>query len=202
MFREAQERHIPYDFAMDFYDPSRMFCSEVGSYAYKQFGIQLWTAESTISSEGVVRVMNTFGVQNFVTQMPSDLEYDPQLSVVGEWRDLNGLFEDHLYSAVIDAMLECAEKGEEVEYIVWVLPLVRIVKAYSQLLNLAGRTGPIPEGMSALVATKSDAFIRRHEALKIEVLAQAENVKKEHGYTPPYWELVRMAEEAVDCKLK
>ncbi|HCI70541.1 MAG TPA: hypothetical protein DHV30_08075, partial [Balneola sp.] len=40
MFEEVQQRHIPYDFKMNFYDPEAMFCSEVGSYAYKNNGIQ------------------------------------------------------------------------------------------------------------------------------------------------------------------
>ncbi len=77
MFNESQNRHIPYDFKMDYYDSSAMFCSEVGSYAYKQFGINLWESESTISSNGIIEWLNNFGVENFVTQMPSDLEYDP-----------------------------------------------------------------------------------------------------------------------------
>lgn len=202
MYEEAQSRHIPYDFRMNFYDPEEMFCSEVGSYAYKQFGIQLWSTESTISSDGVVKVMNTFGVENFVTQMPSDLEYDPQLSVVGEWRDMEALFEDHLYNSVIDAMLACAEMGEEIKYNVWMLPVVRLAKAYSKVLNVFGGVGPVPEGMSALEAAKSDAFIVRHENLKQRVREEAEEFREENNYTPPYWELVSLAEEATGCKIK
>jgi hypothetical protein len=202
MYEEALSRHIPYDFRMDFYDHEEMFCSEVGSYAYRQFNVQLWSAESTISSDGVVKVMNTFGVEHFVTQMPSDLEYDPQLSVVGEWRDMNALFEDHLYNSVIDAMLACAEKGEEIEYKIWMLPVVRIAKAYSKLLNWVGRVGPVPEGMSALEAAKSDAFISRHESLKQKVRERAESFKQEKGYTPPYWELIRIAENTTECKVR
>lgn len=199
MFEEAQKRHIPYDFKMNFYDPKAMFCSEVGSYAYKEYGVQLWPAESTISSDGVVKVMNTFGVENFVTQMPSDLEYDPQLSVVGEWRDMNALFEDHLYNAVIDAMLVCAEKGDEIEYNRWMLPVVRVVKAYSKILNWFDKVGPVPEGMSAIEAAKSDAFINRHETLKQQVREKSENFRQEKGYQPPYWELVRIAESETGC---
>ena len=77
-YEETTSRHIPYDFAMDFHDDSEMFCSEVGSNAYAQYGLHLWTPVSTISSQGIVNWLSLFGVQNFVTQMPSDLEYDPQ----------------------------------------------------------------------------------------------------------------------------
>lgn len=200
MFEEAQKRHIPYDFKMNFFDPEAMFCSEVGSYAYKQYGIQLWQSESTISSYGVVTLLNTFGVENFVTQMPSDLEYDPQLAVVAEWRDTNALFEDHLYNAVIDAMLVCAENGEEIDYKEWLLPVVRLAKGYSYLMNLIGKTGPVPEGMSAMQAAKSDAFINRHEALKEKVRIETTEFSETQNYIPPYWELVQMAEEMSGCK--
>ncbi|HET8865165.1 MAG TPA: YiiX/YebB-like N1pC/P60 family cysteine hydrolase [Gracilimonas sp.] len=200
MFEEAQKRHIPYDFKMNFFEPEAMFCSEVGSYAYKEYGIQLWQSESTISSYGVVTLLNTFGVENFVTQMPSDLEYDPQLAVVAEWRDTKALFEDHLYNAVIDAMLVCAENGEEIDYNEWLLPVVRLAKGYSYLMNLIGKTGPVPEGMSSMQAAKSEAFVNRHETLKEKVRTKAAVFSETQDYTPPYWELVRMAEEATGCK--
>lgn len=199
MFEEAKSRHIPYDFKMNFFDHEAMFCSEVGSSTYKNNGIQLWQSESTISSYGVVTLLNTFGVENFVTQMPSDLEYDPQLSVVAEWRNSEALFDDHLYNAVIDGMLECAEKGEEIEYNHFLLPVVRVIKGYSVIKNWFGGVGPVPEGMSATQALKSDAFISRHEALKMETRAKAEEFEMTNGYTPPYWELVKLVRESTSC---
>jgi hypothetical protein len=200
MFEEAQNRHIPYDFKMNFFDPEAMFCSEVGSYAYKNNGIELWQSESTISSYGVVTLLNTFGVENFVTQMPSDLEYDPQLVVVAEWRDTESLMDDHVYNAVIDAMLECADQGKEIEYNHFLLPVVRILKGYSVVKNWFGGVGPVPEGMSATQALKSDAFINRHIELKENLNNKVTVFSKEEGYNPPYWELVRMAEESTGCE--
>ena len=56
----------------------------------------LWYAALEISFQYfVTRVVNwlsDFGVEHFITQMPADLEYDPQLSVVAEWRDPETLF--------------------------------------------------------------------------------------------------------------
>lgn len=200
MYEEANSRHIPYDFKMNFYDPEAMFCSEVGSYAYNQYQIKLWQSESTISSNGVVTLLNTFGVENFVTQMPSDLEYDPQLSVVAEWRDTESLMEDHIYNAVIDAMLECADAGKEIDYNHFMLPIVRVMKGYSMLKNAFGGIGPIPEGMNATQALKSDAFINRHKVLKNQLTEEVENFRKREGYNPPYWELVEMAEGLTGCE--
>lgn len=194
-YREAQTRHIPYDFQMNFHDSTAMFCSEVGSYAYKHYGIQLWQAVSTISSPGVVNWLHTFGVENFVTQMPSDLEYDPQLSVVAEWRDPETLRKDHIDNAVIDVLLERADAGETIGYNIWALPFVRVIKAYCVVLNWFGKEGIIPEGMSATRALKNNTFVDKHVQLKQRTEQAVQSFTTAHGYTPPYWQLVALAKQ-------
>ena len=193
MYREALERHIPYDFKMNFNDPSAMFCSEVASGAYRPFGISLWQAVSTISSPGVVGLMNGFGVENFITLMPSDLEYDPQLAVVAEWRDPATLYKDHIYNAVMDVMLEWADSGQAVSINPWMLPVARVVKAYSLLLNLFRIEGPVPEGMSATRALRNKAFTDAHSLIRERTEEKARRFQGREGYVPPYWQLVSMA---------
>lgn len=194
MYGESQSRHIPYDFKMDYNDPSAMFCSEVGSYAYKQFGLPLWEYPSTISSDGIINWLHSFGVEHFVTQMPSDLEYDPNLSVVAEWRDQQTLFKDHLDNAVMDALIERANSGEQIDYNIWLLPLARVLKAYSFLQTSFGKEGVIPEGMSAVTALKNNDFVARFQQLKEQTAAKAAAFEREQGYLPPYWQLVKFAE--------
>lgn len=196
MYNTAFRKHIPYDFKMEFHDPAAMFCSEVGSYAYSKQGLHLWQAVSTISSPGVVNWLQTFGVENFVTQMPSDLEYDPQLSVVAEWRNPETLLKDHIDNAVMDVLLQRADRGEVIEYKLWQLPFVRIVKGYCLLLNLCGKPGIIPEGMSATQALKNNTFVDKHTSLKNSTEKAVRDFIKRNGYTPPYWQIVRLAESA------
>src|SRR5207253_7493734 len=81
---EAMNRHIPYDFAMDWSDPSQQFCSEVASAAYSPLGVKLWMNLSHLSTPGVTAWLSALGVRHFETQEPSDLEYDAQLRVVAE----------------------------------------------------------------------------------------------------------------------
>jgi len=194
--QESEKRHIPYDFKMNFYDSSAMFCSEVGSFAYKKHGIQLWQAKSTISSTGTAQWLNTFGVENFVTQMPSDLEYDPQLSIVAEWCDPETLFKDHLDNAVMDALLERANQGEVITYSPWLLPIARVVKGYSMLQNIFGKPGIIPEGMSATRALKNNSFVEMYQRVRSRTEEKVNIFIKENGYRPPYWQLVAFAEES------
>jgi len=193
---DARRRHIPYDFAMDFADHSKLFCSEVVSAAYEPFGVTLWMGLSRISSPGLVGWLSRFGVRHFETQEPSDLEYDPQLTVVAEWRDLQTLYSDHIDNAVVDAMLEGAEQGDALGYPWLLLPLARAVKAYSSLLNAVGLVGPVPEGLSAAGALRNRQFSRMHAAIKQRVVLLASEFERVHGYRPPYWNLVDLARRA------
>ena len=193
--KSARDRHIAYDFAMDSGDTSKMFCSEVVSAAYTAEGVHLWRGLSTISGPGTVTWLAYFGVEHFETQEPSDLEYDPQVRVVAEWRDPETLFKDHIDNAAIDVLLEGAEAGETLSYDWLALPVARLMKGYSVLLNLFGREGPVPEGMNATAGLRNTKFSALHRRIFEGVLARAEVFRKEKGYTPPYWELLKMARE-------
>lgn len=59
-----------------------------------------------------------------------------------------------------------------------------------------GAVGPIPEGMSATTALRVDWLKRRHADLRERLLPRVEAFRRERGYTPPYWELVRLASAA------
>lgn len=194
--REARSRHIPYDFAMDYRDPRKQFCSEVVSGAYAARGVTLWMGMSHISSPGLIDWLAALGVRHFESQEPSDLEYDPQLRVVAEWRGTRTLFRDHVDSAVIDALLERAAAGERLEHAWHLLPPYRLAKGWSAIGNRFGAVGPVPEGMSATTALRVTRLARRHADLAGQVLAEAETFRRERGYVPPYWELVRLAREA------
>jgi hypothetical protein len=197
MLARARTERIPYDFTMDYEDPRRLFCSEVASAAYRDEGITLWTGLSTISAPGLRRWLASFGVRHFETQEPSDLEYDPQLVVVAEWRDAATLAADHIDNAVIDAMLEGAERGDALGYRWYRLPPARLAKAYSWARNRAGGVGPVPEGMSAAAALRNQAFSARQRALASDVAERAAAWRGEHGFPPPYWVLLELARQAV-----
>jgi hypothetical protein len=197
---EARRRHIPYDFAMDWRRHERMFCSEVAAAAYESCGVALWSAQSRISTPGVAAWLAAFGVRNFETQEPSDLEYDPQLAVVAEWRDPAVLFKDHVDNAVVDALLAAAERGLRLEAPTWALPVPRIAKAFSAALNLAGRVGPVPEGMSAATALRARRLDELHADLAQDVVTRAGALAVERGHRPAYWELVRLARESLAAR--
>ncbi len=193
---EAKSRHIAYDFEMDSQDNSRQFCSEVVLDPYAGAGVQLWAKKSSISSPGVVRWLSYFGVTHFETQEPSDLEYDPKLTVVAEWRDIETLYKDHIDNAVTDAMLEGAERGDDLSYNIFMLPLARIAKLYSWIINRFGAVGPVPEGMSAEGALRNKSYTARHDKIRDKTLELAVDFQSNQGYRPPYWEILQLARQA------
>jgi hypothetical protein len=155
---------------------------------------------SHLSTPGVTSWLAALGVRHFETQEPSDLEYDLQLRVVAEWRDPGTLFKDHVDNAVIDVMLESAEKGERLGYDWHKLPFARLAKAYSVVKNWFGGVGPIPEGMSAATALRVQRLKANHAAMVERLLKKVETFKTERGYVPPYWELISLAREARDSR--
>jgi hypothetical protein len=200
MLQRARTEHIPYDFAMDYADASRLFCSEVASQAYREHGVRLWTGISTISSPGLRRWLASFGVRQFETQEPSDLEYDPQLAVVAEWRNWDSLFDDHMDNAVTDAMLEGAERGDALEFDWYALPVARLLKGYSWVRGQFGGVGTIPEGMAPSAALRNRSYGVRHAEMKEALRSRVEQWTAEKGYRPPYWELVSLARDAVKAR--
>ncbi len=197
---ESKTHKIPYDFEMNYRDHSKQFCSEVVSAAYEPLGIELWNARSLISGSNVIAWLGTFGVRNFESEEPADLEYDPQLRVVAEWRDRETLFKAHVDDAVTDVMIEDLQPGEELRFQRLLLPVTRVAKAWSYLLNRFGKTGPIPEGMSATTALRVKHFRAEHAELAGKVLESARRFADAQSYTPPYWVLIKLAKEAKRAK--
>jgi hypothetical protein len=191
----ATTKHIPYDFSMDITDTTMWFCSEVVSESYRSQGIKLWMGLSHISSPGLQRWLGGFGVRNFITQEPSDLEYDPQLRVVAEWRNMETLRKDQYDNAVTEVLLDGANTGESLRYSYFLLPFARVLKFYSVLLNMIGQVGPVPEGMSAVSALRNQWYTELHNDLVKSLTKKSENFKRVNGYNPPYWQLVKMVEE-------
>ena len=124
---DALTRHITYDFEGNGRDPSQLFCSEVVAQAYGAEGVALWEGLTTTSDPDTARMLGAFGVREFETYGPSDLEYDPKLSVVAEWRDPEALFADHVDVAVIDALLEGARRGDTITHDWRMLPVARVI---------------------------------------------------------------------------
>ena len=194
-YQRAEAEHIPYDFEMNFDNDDKWFCSEVASSTYKKLGVNLWMSVSSISTMGTAKWLAGFGVTHFETQEPSDLEYDPQLKVVAEWRNPETLYQDHVDNAIVEALLDEANEGKELSYDWYMLPFARLMKFYSVIQNKFGAEGSIPEGMSAESGLRHKKYESIFNSIKEKVLVDAEKFAKENHYQPPYWKIVGFAKK-------
>jgi Permuted papain-like amidase enzyme, YaeF/YiiX, C92 family len=198
MLARVRAGHIPYDFAMDWNDPARFFCSEVPYHAYRGVGIDLWAYHSRMSSPGLVNWLGSMGVRQFTTIVPSDLEYDPRIAAVAEWRNIETLRQDRLDNVMIDTLIEDADRGDRLGYAWYRLPVARMVKAWSWLEMSIGIEPVIPEGMSASTALRVQSLSGRiYPVLRKEVEHAAVGFKVANGYEPPYWDLMNLARSAL-----
>jgi hypothetical protein len=196
MLADVRRRRIPYDAAMDLQDDTRMYCSEVPSTPYGRLGVHLWMGMSSISSPGVIGWLSAMGVRHFEPQEPSDLEYDPQVRVVAEWRDPGTLFRDHVDNVVTEAMLRRAQRGAPLTYPWYLLPLGRLAKFFSAAAGVVGFTPPIPDGMSGDAIMRVLSFQAMHYTIKQRVLVSAEDFRRRRGYVAPEWDLLAFAKQA------
>ncbi len=198
MLRRVQHAHIPYDFAMEWADGSRAFCSEIVYDAYRDQGVELWAIRSAMSAPGLVRWLSGMGVRELTSLVPSDLEYDPQVRAVVEWRNAPELEEYRLDNAVTDALLEEADRGADLGFPWYALPLGRLLKAYSVGEEALGARPRIPEGMSAATALRVQALVTRvNPTVKASLRRKAGSFRSERGFQAPYWTLVSLAREAL-----
>jgi len=198
MLARARKRLIAYDFAMNYQNDDKLFCSEVVYHAYRDQGIELWQTKSEMTPAGLRAWLGGMGVKSFRTLAPSDLEYDPQLVAVAEWRDLDVLREDRLDNAMMDALLEEAEKGLRLSYPAYLYPVAAGVKAWGKLQQLFGHEPQIPEGMSVAAALRARSLVEKvYPLLRKRLRNAAIRYRQEHGYSPPYWSLLQLARQVL-----
>lgn len=199
MLERLRAEPAGYDFAMDWADPERMFCSEVIYHAFSELGLHLWSHRSAMSTPGLVRWLGAMGVREFRTLVPSDLEYDARFRAVVEWRDVEALLDYRLDNAITDALLENADAGVDLGY-AWVMrPVGRALKSVSIAQAALGSMPLIPTGMSSDAALRVRALVEVvNPTVKEALVARAEAFEDERGYSAPYWALVELAGQALD----
>ena len=198
ILQHARAAHVPYDFGMDWTDGARMFCSEVVHYAYRSAGIDLWARPAQLTSPGLVRWLGDMGVTQFTTLVPSDLEYDPRLAPVAEWRNLETLNADRLDNVTLDVLLEGAERGDRLGYDPLAYLPGGLAKLWSGLQSALGATPVIPAGMSVEAALRARSLNNTvHPRLRTAIGNAAEQYRTQRGYRPPYWALTDLARQAL-----
>ena len=91
----SHNKHLSYDFSMDSEDHSRIYCSEVISFAYSMAGVNdlpvSMTSLASIQNTKIYKDM-TISVQKIFA--PSDFELDPRFTLLAEYRHVGTIEND------------------------------------------------------------------------------------------------------------
>lgn len=111
-------KNIDYDFAMDYRDDSKLFCSEVISRGFKMAlpEDEFIPKFKSKYSVGLIPFLNTIGVpatKENITQLdvfaPGDIQFDSNFELVAEWRNPKKLEESRYKDFILTKMFERME---------------------------------------------------------------------------------------------
>jgi hypothetical protein len=99
-YHDKNGKNIQYDFAMDYHDDSKLFCSEVVYDGYKKAGKKLYNKLvdipkfKTTFHPGIYRFLKRIGIpvnkeniKTFDTFGPGEIQFDPNFDLIAEWRN-------------------------------------------------------------------------------------------------------------------
>lgn len=113
----AAGENIPYDFGMVPNEASELFCSEVVQYAYsmaakelgRDFQLPLFSTGINMRNR---QFLDNLGVRVNSTFAPADIEVDPRVELVAEWRDFSRVRLLHHHYAVLLKVYEWMERHD------------------------------------------------------------------------------------------
>ena len=124
--RQMAGDNIQYDFAMNYKDGEKLFCSEVVSHGFSEVsgGEVEIPYYKTGFNKGLIPFLQDFGMQinaqnymDFDTFAPGDIDYDTDFDLVAEWRNPEKLRDSRMKDAVLTAMFRWMEKkGYELDH--------------------------------------------------------------------------------------
>lgn len=145
MMKEAQTKKIPYDFAMDINDDSKMICAEVSYHAYRRASngkILIPQFNSKISG-GLDNFVRDVGMRTEIILSPRDMEIDSRFEMIAEFKDYRILRDMRYRDTILTKIYEWMEKDKYelhhdaktmvAEYVVWPLrktPLFPLMRKF------------------------------------------------------------------------
>ncbi|MBT7610132.1 MAG: hypothetical protein HN576_10265 [Bacteriovoracaceae bacterium] len=116
--KHMKKKNIEYDFAMDYHDDERLFCSEIIYAGFQmasngEIDIPLY---KTKFNKGLVSFLQILGIsitednfETFETFAPGDIQFDPNFEMVAEWRNPSKIRDSRLKDMILTKMFDWME---------------------------------------------------------------------------------------------
>ncbi len=159
-------QHIPYDFSMELDDTGRLFCSKLIRLAYAEAsdGGFVMPAFPTRFHQASRDFLDRIGVTAVETFAPGDMELEPRLEAIAEWRDFDRTSNLRLQDFVMAKLFEWMERQG---YTFHETPWIRFVSSMGRAT--AYLPGPI-KSFIASVAPKVPLSMKRETIAALTML--------------------------------
>ncbi len=130
--RSLFARRIPYDFSMELQGYDKLFCSKLvrQAYDYASNGRFVMPAFRTRFDNAPAEFLEQIGVTARTTIAPGDLELEPDLLAIAEWRDFERTSQIRLHDFIMDKLFEwMSERDYAFRETFWINALSRLGRA-------------------------------------------------------------------------
>ncbi|MCB0494919.1 MAG: hypothetical protein KDC79_02175 [Cyclobacteriaceae bacterium] len=193
LYKMSESGKYKYDYQLDLDTWNYLYDWEMLNDVYKQYNLKLGT-EKKLSNTLTIRI----GSDKLIKE-PYELEYDPKLLIVGEWYNTKTLYDKRILTAATSSIILSAKKMEFVNPLL--LPLYRLEKAYSMILNQFGFKGPIPQGISAQNQMALNALHKKQKQTVKELNNELAKFEKEQKHKATYLKMLQSAKEIKRSKV-
>ncbi|NOT80610.1 MAG: hypothetical protein HOP07_16605 [Bacteriovoracaceae bacterium] len=100
--------YIPYDFAFDLKDESRLSSTEIISSGFKN-NIPMFKSNVTSGIKPILEILGASGVEQILT--PDDIQFDPRFELVAEWTNPRKIEENRFMDLILSKMFDRIIKG-------------------------------------------------------------------------------------------
>lgn len=187
LFGMAQEGKYKFDFRYDLETRNYLYDWEMLNNLFKKYDL-------TIGPEKIRFNTHTINLgPSKINHEPFEMEYDPKLIVAGEWYETKTLYDQRVLTAATSTLILSNNEAGFVNP--WKLPMYRVIKAYSMILNQFGANGPIPKGVSAQTHMVRVALVKQQKKALTELKKELAKYESEQNHKATYLKMLQSAKE-------
>lgn len=188
LYEMALNGAYKYDFKFDLETNSYLYDWELIKIGLKSQGLTINFAKNNRSSSSIY-----FGNRKaYIT--PSEIELDNRFLLKGQWNNSHRLYENRLLVASTDALI----RNQNSNFLnPFLLPIYRLLKGYSIIIEQVGLTGPVPAGVTAQTQLVFNTFKKRQIEITNQLKKELFSYEEARNHKAIYLKIIQKANEIV-----
>lgn len=128
-----------------------------------------------------------------------EIELDHRFIIAGEWYNAELLYNNRLLTAATASIIRSNKKSDFVSPIL--LPIYRVIKAYSMVVGNLGLHQPIPTGVTAQTQMVYDALGKEQKKLVLRLQSELSKYELDQNHKATYLKMLQKADEITSANI-